>query len=76
MHVIVSLSDGTRTLNPVMQFAASLASKVVKAHDFMPELKVGRFMPVVIVHTTLLLHQRGTKLFNKTEANVHTIYLL
>ena len=29
-------------------------SKVVKAHNFMPDLKVGRIMPVVVDHTTLL----------------------
>ena len=31
-----------------LQFNAYLLSKVVKAHDFMPDLKVDRFMPVII----------------------------
>ena len=35
----------------------------IEAHDFMPDLKVGRVMPIVIDHTTLLFHWRQTKLF-------------
>ena len=38
-----------------LHFDAYLASKVVEAHNFMPNVKVGRFVPVVVDHTTLLL---------------------
>ena len=34
---------------PWMEFDAYLVSKIVKAHDFMPDLKVGPFIPVVIL---------------------------
>ena len=41
---------------PELKFDAYLKSKIVKAHDFMPDLKVDRFMPVIIDFTTLLFY--------------------
>ena len=43
---------GFELLMSGLQFDAYLVNKVVKAHDFMPDLKVDQFMPVVIDHTT------------------------
>ena len=37
---------------PDLQFDAYFLSKVVEAHDLMPDLKVGRVMPVVIDNRT------------------------
>ena len=54
---------------PGLEFDACLVSKVVKAHNFMPDLKVDRLMPVVIDHTTLKVLL--TK-YEITEANVST----
>ena len=45
-------------------------AKVVKVHDFMPNLKVGRFMPVVVDNTTLLFCRR--RILVTTEANLRT----
>ena len=39
---------------PGLHFDAYLVSEDVKEHDFMPDLKVGRFMSVVIFRTKLL----------------------
>ena len=44
----------------------------IEAHDFMPDLKVGRFMPVVVDNTTLLFCRRRMKLLVTTEANLRT----
>ena len=41
-----------------LQFDTYLVSKVVKVHDFMPDLKVVRLMPVVIDHTTLNFYRQ------------------
>jgi len=46
----------------------------IEAHDSMPNLKVGRVMPVVIDLTTLLFHWRRTKSIFKTEAILRKIY--
>ena len=46
---------GFERLMSALQFDAYSANKVVKAHNFMPDLKVSRFVPVVVNHTTLLL---------------------
>ena len=37
-----------------LQLNVYLVSKVIKVQDFMPDPKVGRFMPIFIDHTTLL----------------------
>ena len=55
---------------PELQLDAYLMSKVVEAHDFMPDLKVDRFMPIIIEHTALLFYRRRTTLFIRTEANL------
>ena len=47
-------------------FDAYLVSKVVKAHDFMPDLKVGRYMPVVNDAMNLLFHRQRTLSLVKT----------
>ena len=39
---------------PELKFDAYLACKIVKAHDFMPDLKVDRPIPIAIDQTTLL----------------------
>ena len=36
-----------------------LVSKIVKVHDFVPDLKVGRVMPVVINPTTLFCRTKN-----------------
>ena len=42
-------SVGFKPSVPGLQFDAYIVgSRVVKAHDFMPDQKVGRFMPVII----------------------------
>lgn len=38
----------------------------------MPDLKVGRFMPVAINHTTLFFCRQRTKLLARTEAKFRT----
>ena len=55
---------------PGLQFDAYLVSKVVKALDFMPDLKVARLMPVVIDHTSLRFYQQSMKLLVSTEAYI------
>ena len=47
---------GFEPSTPGLQFNAYLLSKVVMAHDFMPDLKVDRFMPDIIYLTTLLFY--------------------
>ena len=42
----------------------------------MPDLKVGRFMPIVIHHLTLWFHCRRTKSLIRIDANLRTFYLL
>ena len=49
-------SAGLEHSMPGLQFDAYLVDKVVEVHYFVPDLKVGRFMPVVIDHTTLLFY--------------------
>ena len=44
-----------------LQFDAYFTSKVDAAHDFMPDLNVGQFMPVVIEYMTLLFYRQRTK---------------
>ena len=39
-----------------LQFDTHSVSKVFKAHDFMPDLKVDQYMPVVIDRMNLLLY--------------------
>ena len=52
-----------------LQFDANLASKVYKVDDFLPDRKVGQFMPVVIDdHTT----QQRTKSLVRTEVKLGT----
>ena len=41
-------------------------------HDFMPDLKVDRFMPIIIEHTALIFYRRRTTLFIRTKANLWT----
>ena len=55
-----------------LQFVFYLVSKAVQVHAFMPDLKVGRLMPVVVDNTTLLLCRRRMKLLVTTEANLRT----
>ena len=55
-----------------LQFVFYLVSKAVQVHAFMPDLKVGRFMPVVGDNTTLLFCRRRMKLLVTTEANLRT----
>ena len=50
------------TLNVWITFVTYLANTVFKAHDFMPDLKVDQFMPIVIDRTTLLFYQHKTKI--------------
>ena len=44
-----------------LQFDTYLVNKVAEAHDFVPDLKVGRFMPIVFDHTALQFHRKRTK---------------
>ena len=53
-----------------LQFDAYVVGKVVKEHDFMPDLKVDRFMPVVTDHTTLLFYRQRTNSLIRTEATL------
>ena len=46
----------------------------IEAHDFMPDVKVGRFMPIVNDHTTLQFYRQGTKLLVRTEVNFRITY--
>ena len=39
---------------PWLQLKVYLVFKVDKVQDFVPDLKVGRFMPIFIDYTTLL----------------------
>ena len=55
-----------------LQFVFYLVSKAVQVHAFMLDLKVGRFMPVVVDNTTLLFCRRRMKLLVTTEANLRT----
>ena len=48
----------------------------IEAHDFMPDLKVGRFVPIVNDQTTLQFYQLRTKLFVRTLLKFHTNYRL
>ena len=54
--------SGIPTLNVWIAFVTYLANTVFKAHDFMPDLKVDQFMPVVIDCTTLLFYQQKNKI--------------
>ena len=54
--------SGIPTLNVWIAFVTYLANTVFKAHDFMPDLKVDQFMPVVIDRTTLLFYQQKNKI--------------
>ena len=45
-----------------LQFDANLVNKVAEAHDFVPDLKVGRFMPIVIHPTTLLFFRQKNEI--------------
>ena len=47
---------GFELLMSGLQFDAYLVNKVVKAHDFMPDLQVDQYMPVVIDCMNLLLY--------------------
>ena len=67
----MSLS-GIQNLNAWVAVDAYLVSKVFKVLDFMPDLKVGQFMPVVIDLTTLLFHRQRLKSLFGIEANLHT----
>ena len=67
----MSLS-GIWILKAGLQFNADFVSKIVKVHDFVPDLKVDRYMPVTIDYATLLFYQQSTKLIAKTEANLRT----
>ena len=57
-----------------LQFVTYLASIVFKAHDFMPDLKVDRFMPVVINHTILMFYRQIMESIDRTEADLNIIY--
>ena len=60
-----------------LQFDADLASKVVEAHNFMPNVKVGRFVPLLSSTTQLFFcADEERKLFVGTKANLRQIYLL
>ena len=60
------------TLKANLQFNAYLFSKIGKVHDFMPDLKVDRYMPVTIDYATLPFYLQRTKLLVRTEANLQT----
>ena len=60
-HGIASLC-GIRTLN----------ARVVEVHDFMPDVKVGQFIPIVIDRITLLIYCQRMKSLVRTEANLCT----
>ena len=46
----------------------------IEAHDFMPDLKVDRFMPVVINHTILMFYRQIRESIDRTEADLNIIY--
>ena len=51
-----------------------LRSMRIEAHDFMPDLKVDRFMPVVINHTILMFYRQIMESIDRTEADLNIIY--
>ena len=69
-------SVGFEPSMPVLLFDADLVSKVVEAHDFMPDLKVDRFMPAVIDYATHLICRQRIKSLLKTQAKLRSIFLL
>ena len=57
-----------------LQVVVDLVSKLLKARDFMPDLKVGRYVPVAMNNKTHMLDQWRLKLLVRIEANL-SMYL-